>query len=90
MGGLPDRIDWGDQETLSLRMVKELMSGHWHEDHRTILSRKCAEQKVMARELRTAPKVQALMEEEVEKRGDVAPKLSRAQAEECKPAAVGA
>ncbi|KAK3243433.1 hypothetical protein CYMTET_46918 [Cymbomonas tetramitiformis] len=80
MGDLPGRIDWGDQGTLT-DMVKKLIPGHWHECHRTILSRKCAEQKVRTRELRTAPNVQALAEEDIEKtRGDVA-QINRAQME---------
>ncbi|KAK3285297.1 hypothetical protein CYMTET_7087 [Cymbomonas tetramitiformis] len=43
MGDLPDRMAWGDQEELS-RVITDLMPGHWHEGHRTILSRKCSEQ----------------------------------------------
>ena len=42
MGHLPDHIKWEDQGMLT-EAVRKLMPGHWHEGHRTILSRKCAE-----------------------------------------------
>eukprot|EP00854_Cymbomonas_tetramitiformis_P008505 gene8505-biopygen8624 len=70
MGNLPDRVEWGDQEMLS-KVIKELMPGHWHDGHRTILSRKCSEQQAQARDLRKAPTVQAMRLGEVQKRGDV-------------------
>ncbi|KAK3274948.1 hypothetical protein CYMTET_16901 [Cymbomonas tetramitiformis] len=77
MGDLPDRVAWGNQEELS-RVITEVMPGFWHEGHRTILSRKCAEQHTRARSLRKASTVQAMSPEEVQKRGDVT-QLSRAQ-----------
>ncbi|KAK3251721.1 hypothetical protein CYMTET_38946 [Cymbomonas tetramitiformis] len=70
MADLPDRVEWGDQEVLS-KVIEELMPGHWHDGHRTILSRNCSEQQVRARGLRKAPTVQAMSMEEVQKRGDV-------------------
>ncbi|KAK3279993.1 hypothetical protein CYMTET_12151 [Cymbomonas tetramitiformis] len=77
MGDWPDRIDWGDQEVLT-EMVQRLMPGQWHEGHRTILSRKCAEQQANARMLKGADLVPAMQQDEVEKRGDVA-KMTRVQ-----------
>eukprot|EP00854_Cymbomonas_tetramitiformis_P020971 gene20971-biopygen21606 len=68
VGDLPDRVAWGDQEELS-RVIKEIMPGHWHDGHRTILSRKCSEQHVRARGLRKAPTVQAMSLGEVQNRG---------------------
>eukprot|EP00854_Cymbomonas_tetramitiformis_P007773 gene7773-biopygen7846 len=70
MGDLPDRVEWRDQEMLS-KVITELMPGHWHDGHRTILSRKCSEQQARARSLRKAPTVQAMAMGEVQKRGDV-------------------
>ncbi|KAK3275799.1 hypothetical protein CYMTET_16086 [Cymbomonas tetramitiformis] len=75
MGDLPDRIEWGTQASLT-EMVTKLMPGHWHEGHRTILSKKCAEQEIKAKELRHAERVPAMAQEEIDKRGDVT-KLSR-------------
>eukprot|EP00854_Cymbomonas_tetramitiformis_P034343 gene34343-biopygen26329 len=77
MGDLPDRVAWGSQEELS-RVITDLMPGHWHDGHRTILSRKCSEQHTRARGLRKAATVRAMSLEEVQKRGDVA-QLNRAQ-----------
>ncbi|KAK3241602.1 hypothetical protein CYMTET_48648 [Cymbomonas tetramitiformis] len=70
MGDLPDRVNWGRQEILT-EMVGRLMPGFWHEGHRTVLSKKCAEQKSKAKEMRSAPRVPALAEEEVKRRGAV-------------------
>eukprot|EP00854_Cymbomonas_tetramitiformis_P010785 gene10785-biopygen11039 len=67
--GVPDQIDWGRQDKLS-KAVQIFMPGHWNEGHRTVLSKKYREQKAMARQLRDAPLVPALAEEEVEKRGE--------------------
>ncbi|KAK3269934.1 hypothetical protein CYMTET_21647 [Cymbomonas tetramitiformis] len=77
IGDLPSRIEWGDQEVLT-KMVQKLMPGKWHEGHRTILSRKCAEQPAKARMLKVADVVPAMQQEEVDKRGDVA-KMTRVQ-----------
>ncbi|KAK3235821.1 hypothetical protein CYMTET_54005 [Cymbomonas tetramitiformis] len=68
--GLPDQIDWDRQDKLS-KAVQTFMPGHWNEGHRTVLSKKYRKQKAMARQLREAPLVPALAEEEVEKRGGV-------------------
>eukprot|EP00854_Cymbomonas_tetramitiformis_P002099 gene2099-biopygen2000 len=76
LDNLPDRIDWDNQEVLTDK-IQELMPGLWHEGHRTILSRKCAEQQVKARELRHSHRVPAMTKEEVQKRGEVA-RMSRA------------
>ncbi|KAK3273273.1 hypothetical protein CYMTET_18479 [Cymbomonas tetramitiformis] len=65
-----DQIDWGRQDKLS-EAVQIFMPGHWNEGHRTVLSKKYREQKAMARQLRDAPRVPALSEEEVEKRGEL-------------------
>ncbi|KAK3236998.1 hypothetical protein CYMTET_52896 [Cymbomonas tetramitiformis] len=67
---MPDQIDWGRQDKLS-EAVQIFMPGHWNEGHRTVLSKKYREQKAMARQLRDAPLVPALAEEEVEKRGEL-------------------
>ncbi|KAK3235925.1 hypothetical protein CYMTET_53919 [Cymbomonas tetramitiformis] len=74
---MPDQVDWGRQDKLS-EAVKIFMPGHWNEGHRTVLSKKYREQKVMARQLRDAPLVPALAEEEIEKRGELR-HMTRAQ-----------
>ncbi|KAK3242728.1 hypothetical protein CYMTET_47577 [Cymbomonas tetramitiformis] len=68
--GMPDQIDWGRQDKLS-EAVQIFMPGHWNEGHRTVLSKKYREQKARARQLRDAPLVPALAEEEVERRGEL-------------------
>eukprot|EP00854_Cymbomonas_tetramitiformis_P014728 gene14728-biopygen15180 len=77
---MPDQVDWGRQDKLS-EAVKIVMPGHWNEGHRTVLSKKCREQKAMARQLRDAPLVPALAEEEIEKRGELR-HMTRAQVRE--------
>ncbi|KAK3284418.1 hypothetical protein CYMTET_7919 [Cymbomonas tetramitiformis] len=77
---MPDQVDWGRQDKLS-EAVKIFMPGHWNEGHRTVLSKKYREQKVMARQLRDAPLVPALAEEEIEKRGELR-HMTRAQVRE--------
>eukprot|EP00854_Cymbomonas_tetramitiformis_P034313 gene34313-biopygen25199 len=67
---MPDQVDWGKQDKLS-EMVRIFMPGHWNEGHRTVLSKKYREQKANARQLRNAPLVPALAEEEIEKRGEL-------------------
>ncbi|KAK3279359.1 hypothetical protein CYMTET_12752 [Cymbomonas tetramitiformis] len=70
-GNLPDRIDWGDQETLT-EMVNLMMPGSWNEGHRTVLSKKYREQKIKVRALRFGPAVPALADAEVKmKKRDV-------------------
>ncbi|KAK3237930.1 hypothetical protein CYMTET_52025 [Cymbomonas tetramitiformis] len=77
---MPDQVDWGRQDKLS-EAVRIFMPGHWNEGHRTVLSKKYREQKAMARQLRDAPLVPALAEEEIEKRGELR-HMTRAQVRE--------
>eukprot|EP00854_Cymbomonas_tetramitiformis_P006207 gene6207-biopygen6246 len=77
---MPDQVDWGKQDKLS-EMVRIFMPGHWNEGHRTVLSKKYREQKTRARQLRNAPLVPALAEEEIEKRGELR-HMPRAQVRE--------
>eukprot|EP00854_Cymbomonas_tetramitiformis_P034517 gene34517-biopygen32466 len=78
---MPDQVDWGRQDKLS-GAVRIFMPGHWNEGHRTVLSKKYREQKaIMARQLRDAPLVPALGEEEIEKRGELR-HMTRAQVRE--------
>ncbi|KAK3246820.1 hypothetical protein CYMTET_43656 [Cymbomonas tetramitiformis] len=77
---MTDQIDWGRQDKLS-EAVQIFMPGHWNEGHRTVLSKKYREQKAMARQLRDAPLVPALAEEEVEKRGELG-HMTKAQVRE--------
>ncbi|KAK3239670.1 hypothetical protein CYMTET_50416 [Cymbomonas tetramitiformis] len=76
---MPDQVDWGRQDKLS-ETVKIFMPGHWNEGHRTVLSKKYREQKAMARQLRDAPLVPALAEEEIEKRGELRHMVGEASA----------
>eukprot|EP00854_Cymbomonas_tetramitiformis_P034105 gene34105-biopygen12494 len=77
---MPDQVDWGKQDKLS-KMVRIFMPGHWNEGRRTVLSKKYREQKAKARQLRNAPLVPALAEEEIEKRGELR-HMTRAQVRE--------
>ncbi|KAK3276334.1 hypothetical protein CYMTET_15582 [Cymbomonas tetramitiformis] len=77
---MPDQVDWGKQDKHS-EMVRIFVPGHWNEGHRTVLSKKYREQKAKTRQVRNAPLVPALAEEEIEKREELR-HMTRAQVRE--------